>query len=95
MSDQKLEEIVSEYAELAKDKNIDVAALMANALQQEDTNKLSGKAKKWGYLVSLGVPPFGLGFAAWFFFSDKCDGKRRLYLFTVNRNLNYRFNRIL
>lgn len=75
MSDQKLDEIVTEYADLAKDKNIDVATLMMNALQQEDANKLSAKSKRWAYLISLGLPPFGLGFALWFYFSDKSDGK--------------------
>lgn len=75
MSDQKLDEIVTEYADLAKDKNIDVAALMMNALKQADENRLSSKTKRWAYLISLGIPPLGLGFALWFYFSDKSDGK--------------------
>ena len=75
MSDQKLDEIVTEYADLAKDKNIDVAALMMNALKQADENRLSSKTKRWAYLISLGIPPLGLGFALWFCFSDKSDGK--------------------
>lgn len=75
MSDEKLQEIVSEYADLAKDKNIDVAALMVNALQQEDANMLSSKTKRWAYIISLAVPPLGLVFAAWFYFSDKSDSK--------------------
>lgn len=89
MSDEKLQEIVTEYADLAKDKNIDVAALMVNALQQEDNNMLSSKTKRWAYLISLGVPPFGLLFAIYFYFSDKSDGKNAalmcliLTIFTV------------
>ncbi len=75
MSDEKLQEIVSEYADLAKDKNIDVATLMVNALQQEDANMINSKTKRWAYLISLGVPPFGLLFAVYFYFSDKSDGK--------------------
>lgn len=80
MSDEKLETIVSEYVELAKDKNVDTAALLMNALQQEEDNKLSLKQKRWGYLVSLGLPPLGLLFALAFYFSDKSDGKQTAYI---------------
>ncbi len=45
MSDKQLEEIVKEYADLAKDKNVDVSALMINALQQQDQNKLNPKTQ--------------------------------------------------
>ncbi len=75
MSDEKLQELVSEYADLAKDKNIDASALLINALEQTDNNKLSQSTKRWAYLVSIGLPPFGLVFAAWFYFSDKEDGQ--------------------
>jgi hypothetical protein len=67
--ENKLEQKVADYAELAKEnKNVDVASLMLNALQTEDQNKLSGKAKHWGYLISLAAPPLGILFAAWFFY---------------------------
>lgn len=75
MSDQKLEELVNEYAALAKDDHIDTTALLMNALEQENVNQLSAKTKRWAYLVSIGLPPFGLIFAAWFYFGDKSDGK--------------------
>lgn len=75
MSDEKLEQIVSEYAELAKDKNIDASALLINALEQQDKNHIPQKTKRWAYLISIGLPPFGLLFAAWFYFGDKDDGK--------------------
>src|SRR5690606_11679172 len=76
MSDEKLEEIVSEYAALAKeDKNIDASALLINALEQQNQNKLNQRIKRWAYLISIGLPPFGLLFAIWFYFSDKDDGK--------------------
>ncbi len=73
LNDQKLEETISEYAELAKDKNIDVAMLMANALQQNEANRINGKTKRWLYLISVGVPPLGLFIGAYYFLSDKED----------------------
>ena len=76
MSDEKLESLVNEYADLAKDKKIDAAALLINALEQQDQNKLSVSAKRWAYIISLTLPPLGLLFAAWFYFSDKTDGKQ-------------------
>lgn len=76
MSDEKLEEIVTEYAALAKeDKNIDASALLINALEQQNQNKLSPSIKRWAYLISIGLPPLGLLFAFWFYFSGKDDGK--------------------
>ena len=75
MSDQKLEQIVNEYAELAKDKNIDASALLINALEQRDNNRIATNTKRWAYLISIGVPPLGLLFAAWFYFGDKDDGQ--------------------
>jgi hypothetical protein len=75
MSDEKLEQIVAEYADLAKDKNIDASALLINALEQEDRNKIPTATKRWAYLISIGVPPLGLLFAIWFYFGDKSDGK--------------------
>lgn len=75
MSDQKLEELVNEYATLAKDENIDASALLMSALEQEDQNRISPKMKRWAYLISIGVPPLGLLFAAMFYFGDKSDGK--------------------
>ena len=81
MSENELEKKVADYVAVAKEnKNVDVAALMLNALQTEDQNLLSSKTKKWAYLVSVGAPPFGLFFAAWFYFSDKSDGKRAAWV---------------
>jgi hypothetical protein len=75
--DDQLESKVASYVEAAKEnKNVDVAALMLNALESEDQNRLSNKSKHWAYLIAIGVPPLGLLFAAWFFFSDKTDGRQ-------------------
>lgn len=82
--ENKLEQKVADYAELARDnKEVDVAALMINALQTEDQNMLSSKAKHWGYLISIGAPPLGLLYAIWFYFSDKSDGKRAAWMCVI------------
>lgn len=75
MSDEKLEEMVKVYADLAKDDKIDASALLINALEQEDQNRISSKTKRWAYLISIGAPPLGLIFAVWFYFGGKSDGK--------------------
>lgn len=72
----KLEQEISEYAQIAKEnKNIDVAALMMNALQRDESNKVPAKSKRWAYIISLGFPPFGLLYALKYYFSDKSDAK--------------------
>lgn len=74
--DKQLEEQFKQYAEVAKtDKKVDVAGLMMNALNRQDANMVSGRAKKWAYLISVGVPPFGLLFATKYYFSDETDAK--------------------
>lgn len=80
MSDQKLEELATEYAELAKNKNIDAATLMISALQQQDQNRLSAKSRRWAYLASLAFPPIGYLIAMYFFFvKDESDAKTTAY----------------
>ena len=65
------------YHELAKeDRHIDAAALMINALEQAQQEEVAAKKKRWAYLVSVSLPPFGLFYAARYFFSGKSDGKR-------------------
>ncbi len=81
MSETDLEKKVSQYAQLAKeDKNIDVASLLLNALENEQVNLLKPSTKRWGYLISLSIPPAGLLFAAWFWFSGKDDGKKAAWV---------------
>ncbi len=79
MSDEKLETITKEYADLAKDKNIDVASLMLNALSQEDDNKVAPSTRRWAYLISIGLPPVGYAFALYFLLSSKSDAKTTAY----------------
>jgi hypothetical protein len=79
MSDEKLEAITKEYAELAKDKNIDVSSLMVNALSQGDDDRVATSTRRWAYLVSIGLPPLGYAFALWFLLSSKSDAKTVAY----------------
>lgn len=75
-SDKDLEKKINLYQDVAKQNpNVDVGMLMINALQNEDKNKVPGKWKKWGYVISLGAPPLGLLFALKYFFSDEDDAK--------------------
>jgi peptidoglycan/LPS O-acetylase OafA/YrhL len=80
MAQDNFDEVVKEYAELAKDKHVDAASLMINALEQRDQNKLSLKTKRWAYLISIALPPFGLGFAMWFFFREETDAKTTAFI---------------
>jgi hypothetical protein len=76
MDDSRLQEQVEEYAKLAKEnKDIDVAALMVSALQHQEESKVSGKAKKWVYFLSISLPPIGILIALFYYFSDESDAK--------------------
>ncbi len=55
----------------------DKAALALAALDEAQSgDRVSPRTKKWAYLVSVGLPPLGLFYAAWAFFSKKKDGKK-------------------
>lgn len=72
--DKDLEKKVSIYQQVAKENpNVDVASLMLSALKDSDQNLVSGKQKKWAYLISIGTPPLGLFFALKFYFFDEHD----------------------
>jgi hypothetical protein len=79
--EEKLTKQVQEYAQIAKEnKKVDVAALVLNAFQKQKENRLTDKEKRWGYLVSLGLPPFGLIFAFKFYLSGKDDGEHAAWI---------------
>ncbi|MCL5667381.1 MAG: hypothetical protein M1383_06450 [Patescibacteria group bacterium] len=72
--DQKIEKQFEEFQRVAKEnKNVDVAALMISALSSQNKNLVSSRQKRWAYLVSIGLPPFGLLFALKFYLSDQED----------------------
>ena len=76
-SDKKLEEQVSEYAQMAKaNPKIDAAMLMMSALENQKASVVSPSAKRWAYLVSIGLPPVGLLFALNYFMKDEEDAKQ-------------------
>ncbi len=75
-SEKKLAQQVNEYQQVAKETpGVDIGMLMLNALQNQKKNLVSSRVKRWAYLISLGVPPFGILFAAKYFFSDEDDAK--------------------
>ena len=76
--DKQVEEQFKDYLEMAKrDKNVEATALMMNALKTQNESRVSAKAKKWAYLVSLCLPPFGLIFVVKYYLSsDKSDARR-------------------
>ncbi len=80
MAEDKINDLVKEYAELGKDKNVDVASLMLDALQKQTQNVVSSGTKRWVYLVAIGIPPLGYLFAVWFFFRDESDAKIVAYV---------------
>lgn len=83
-SEQKLAEQIGDIAKLAKEnKGLDISALMANVLENHKRNLIPSSQKRWAYLVSIGVPPFGLVFALKFYFSDADDGHESAYVCIV------------
>ncbi|MDD5590221.1 MAG: hypothetical protein PHQ47_03570 [Candidatus Portnoybacteria bacterium] len=81
--EKELEKELGQYREMAKkNKSIDVAELMMSALER-DENAVSGKQKRWAYLICFFLPPFGLIFAVRYFFSDKSDAKRIAWICVI------------
>jgi hypothetical protein len=75
--EKKIEKQIEIYQQVAKgNKDIDMSALMMNALENRNRNFVSSKQKHWAYLVSAALPPFGLIFAVIFYLSDKDDARR-------------------
>ncbi len=80
-NEERLNQELEAYRKLAQEnKKIDVASLMINALQKERENHLSPKEKRWAYLVSIGLPPFGLIFALNYYLSDKDDAREAMWI---------------
>jgi hypothetical protein len=76
MSDKDLENQIKTFSELGKENpNVDVNMLMMNALQNENAKKTSSKSYRWPYLISIGLPPFGLLFAAKYYWNGDEEDK--------------------
>lgn len=76
-NEDKLAEKFETYRKLGdNDKNIDVAALMMQELQNQKSEMIPARQKHWAYLVAISLPPLGLIFAFKFYFSKKTDGRQ-------------------
>lgn len=83
-ADEQLSKQIEEYQKVAKENpNVDVALLMTNALLSQKQNSVSAKAKRWAYLISIGVPPFGFLFALKYFWSDEDDARNVAWVCVV------------
>src|SRR5437868_9465363 len=84
MSEEKLEKELEMYRKLAaKDKKIDLASLIINALHKHHDNLIPYSQKRWAYLTSALMPPFGLFFAYKFYTSNKDDAQETAWICIV------------
>lgn len=76
---------VEQYREIAKgNKGVDVGALAMFELQAAQAEeRVNAKKRRWAYLLSAGLPPIGLVFAAYYAFSGKSDGKRTAWICVI------------
>lgn len=76
-AEKAAEQKLKEYDEAIKNSvGADKAALAIAALETAQyAAQVSPKARRWAYLVSIGLPPFGLIFALRYFFSAKQNAK--------------------
>ncbi len=82
--DGELSKKVETYQNLAKENpNIDVGLLMMNALQTQKQNVVSAKFKRWAYLISISVPPFGILFALKLFWGDEDDARQTAWICVI------------
>lgn len=74
MSEKDLQKKIELYGELAKENpNVDAGLLMMSALQNEDSRLSQSKSRKWAYIISMSLPPFGLLFALKYYFGEDED----------------------
>lgn len=78
IEEQLVEARLKEYAEASNaNANIDKAALAIAALESVGLEShVTVKRKKLLYTMSIILPPIGLVFGVWYFFSKKIDGKQ-------------------
>jgi hypothetical protein len=78
IEEQLVEARLKEYTEAAKTSaNVDKAALAIAALESVGLEShVTVKRKKLLYTLSIVLPPIGLVFGVWYFFSKKIDGKQ-------------------
>jgi flagellar basal body-associated protein FliL len=77
--EKQVEKRMGEYADIAKkNKNVDVGALMVNALAQAQREEMDAKKKKQAYWISVIVPPAGLFIAAYYYFFSDTQGAKEV-----------------
>ncbi len=100
MSEQDLNKKFEDYSALAKENpGIDINLLMSSALVNEDKALSEKKSYRWQYLISLGLPPFGLFFAIKYYLSgddqDKMAANICVGLTIVSALMFYGFTKVL
>jgi len=74
--DKQLEKQFQAYEVQAREnKNIDVATLMINAMENQNKKLVSPRLRKWAYVISIGFPPFGVLFVPRFYFGQEDDAR--------------------
>ncbi len=74
--EEKLAQDIAKVRQLAKEnEGIDANMLVMNALKIPGGQFVSARTKRWAFLISLAVPPFGLLFAVKYFLSSETDAK--------------------
>jgi hypothetical protein len=77
-AEKEAEERLKDFTELAKtNEGADKAVLAMVALDAaQNEERISAKKRRWAYILSFGLPPLGLAFAAWYYYSGKLGGKK-------------------
>jgi len=75
--EKKLEKELRTYQEIGeKNPDVNVEMLMMNAIANRKQGQISPRQKRWAYLISIGLPPFGLFFALKYFFGSEDDARQ-------------------
>ncbi len=77
-AEKEAERQLKTYAEAAQgNAGVNKAVLAMAAMEAaQNADRITAKKKRWAYLLSFGLPPLGLIFAAWYYFSPKLGAKR-------------------
>lgn len=77
-AEREAENRLKEFARMAaEDPKVDKAALAMAALNEAQVaDRVAPKKRRTAYFTSFAIPPFGLLFAIYYYFSPKTDGKR-------------------
>ena len=85
-AEKDLQAKLEEYKALAAanpDKQIDVAALVMSAMENQEHSRVSTKARNWSYTASLLFPPVGLFIAVYFWWFNKKEDAHKIALVCI------------